>query len=236
MSPSSTSRRRRRSRSGSPLRSEGAAGGAEQRQQRHPRSMMMSRGTERMLTLAAGLLLAAGRGGVSSQFTDGGVVDLSCGLCDCTGGLDGVSFVVFDNPSSGERIVSVDGDYSEILDTSCGTSAVAVGSTVYELSGVGDLDSRGLEVLDMTPSSTCVTADTPDTADCYSAPTTTVTLTDDVYVELTFNIGIWTDDGSTFYKSFTNSKVFGTTLVEYEFESFCYENEFLSQVFLVTVL
>lgn len=65
------------------------------------------------------------------------------------------------------QIVSVDGDYSEILDTSCGTSAVAVGSTVYELSGVGDLDSRELEVLDMTPSSTCVTADTPDTADCY---------------------------------------------------------------------
>ncbi|CBN78563.2 expressed unknown protein (Partial), partial [Ectocarpus siliculosus] len=134
------------------------------------------------------------------------------------------------------KIVSVDGDYSEILDTSCGTSAVAVGSTVYELSGVGDLDSRGLELLDMTPSSTCVTADTPDTADCYSASTTTVTLTDDVYVELTFNIGIWTEDGSTFYKSFTNTKVFGTTVVEYEFESFCYENAFLSQVFFVTVL
>lgn len=37
-------------------------------------------------------------------------------------------------------------------------------------------------------------------------------------------------------QSFTNTKVFGTTVVEYEFESFCYENEFLSQVFLVTVL
>lgn len=43
-------------------------------------------------------------------------------------------------------------------------------------------------------------------------------------------------DGMDLPQSFTNTKVFGTTVVEYEFESFCYENDFLSQVFLVTVL
>lgn len=66
-----------------------------------------------------------------------------------------------------KKIVSVDGDLSEILETSCGTWIFAVGSTIYELSDIGDLESRGIDVLEMF-SDTCVTADTPSTADCYT--------------------------------------------------------------------
>lgn len=65
------------------------------------------------------------------------------------------------------QIVSVEGELSEISETSCGTSIFAVGSTIYELSGAADLESRGLGVLDMF-SDACVTADTPSTADCYT--------------------------------------------------------------------
>ena len=53
-----------------------------------------------------------------------------------------------------------------ILETSCGTSVIAVGSTVYELSGVS-LTSRTLEVLTMSTSECSEVADAPSTASCY---------------------------------------------------------------------
>lgn len=59
----------------------------------------------------------------------------------------------------------VDGGYTEVLETSCGSSVIAIGSTIYELSGI-DLENRDLEVLTMS-SDSCTTANTPSSADCY---------------------------------------------------------------------
>lgn len=60
----------------------------------------------------------------------------------------------------------IDGDYSEVLETTCDTSIVAVGSTLYEISGLGDLSKREMEVVDMA-SHDCITEDTPSSAKCY---------------------------------------------------------------------
>ncbi|CAM9970203.1 unnamed protein product, partial [Hapterophycus canaliculatus] len=110
MIPSSTGRRRRRD--GTP-RGEGAWGSdkgkpqEEQRQrQRIPLSPRSQRGPRRSIwfVAVAGFALAAGKGGVGAQWTDGGAVALSCGLCDCSGSSDDGTLVVFDNPSTGDRV------------------------------------------------------------------------------------------------------------------------------------
>lgn len=65
-------------------------------------------------------------------------------------------------------MVSIDGEYSEIAETDCGTSVIAAGDTIYELSGV-DLGSRELEVVAMIADDGDCLTDTkaPSTADCY---------------------------------------------------------------------
>lgn len=64
------------------------------------------------------------------------------------------------------QIALVGGDYSEILETVCGTSVIAVGSTLYELDGV-DLDSREFGVASLS-TATCTLDDTwGPSAACY---------------------------------------------------------------------
>lgn len=66
-----------------------------------------------------------------------------------------------------KQVVSVDGEYSEIAETECGTSVFAAGSTIYQLSGV-DLASRDLEAVDMTDDADCASSSgAPATAECY---------------------------------------------------------------------
>eukprot|EP00904_Undaria_pinnatifida_P009231 jgi/Undpi1/5438/HiC_scaffold_2.g00717.m1 len=120
-----------------------------------------------------------------------------------------------------------------ILETSCDSSVIAVGSTVYELSGV-TLSSRTLEVLTMT-SSDCADVDTPSTASCYSGSTSTLSLDDGVEMDVTFTLGMWTD-GSTFYKSNVKVQVVGANSVEPAIEDFCLDYDFVSQLFSATVL
>lgn len=61
----------------------------------------------------------------------------------------------------------MDGEHSDIAETSCGTSVMAVGSTVYELSGDGDLGTRSLEAVDMSAGDECSITGVPSTAECY---------------------------------------------------------------------
>lgn len=56
--------------------------------------------------------------------------------------------------------------FSNIAELSCGTSVAAVGSTIYELELVGDLESREDAVLTMTLVD-CVFDETPADTDCY---------------------------------------------------------------------
>lgn len=64
------------------------------------------------------------------------------------------------------QIAKVGGEYMGILETSCGTSVIAVGSTVYELSGVS-LTSRTLEVVKMSISDCAEVANVPSSASCF---------------------------------------------------------------------
>lgn len=56
-------------------------------------------------------------------------------------------------------------EYSEIADTSCGSSIFAAGSTIYELSGV-DLAPRVSEVVSMTADDFSF-SEYPVADDCY---------------------------------------------------------------------
>lgn len=62
------------------------------------------------------------------------------------------------------KVAKVAGEYSAILESSCGTYVVASGSTLYELIGVEDLQTREMEVIAM---STSACDDTSSTSDCY---------------------------------------------------------------------
>ena len=71
-------------------------------------------------------------------------------------------------PACGWQVASVNAAFSEILSTSCGTPAIATGSTIYELSGVDDLESRETDLLVMEPES-CSALDfiASSSADCF---------------------------------------------------------------------
>ncbi|CAM9182220.1 unnamed protein product, partial [Ectocarpus sp. 12 AP-2014] len=90
-----------------------------------------------------GLLLAV----TGQEYIDGGDVSMACDDCDCRGSSDSGTIVVFENPATESLVAKVEGEYSEVVETSCGSSAILVGSTVYELSGV-DFGGRGLGVAD----------------------------------------------------------------------------------------
>ncbi|CAM9521637.1 unnamed protein product, partial [Scytosiphon promiscuus] len=246
MIPSSTSRRRRRDGS---RRSEGAGGRDEGQQQEcrrewRPQILVNPRtrrdGGRRSISFAvmaaASIALAPGNKCVDAQWTDGGAVALTCDLCDCSGSSDDGTIVVFDNPSSGDRIVSVDGAHYGMLETTCGSSIIEVGGTIYELSGADDLENRDLEVLSMSPSPTCAVEDVPTTADCYSAPTETVSMSSELTINIDFSYATWNSGSKTLYKSNFNSTINGAEDLEYSYEQFCTTNGFLSQVFSVGVL
>lgn len=59
----------------------------------------------------------------------------------------------------------MEGELTEIVETSCGKEVIAVGTTIYELSGV-DFGSRELEVVDLS-SGGCTIPTAPSSADCY---------------------------------------------------------------------
>ena len=63
------------------------------------------------------------------------------------------------------QVASVNGGYSGVLETTCGSSIIAVGDTLYELSGV-DLIERDDDVVDMS-SADCTGVDIDQPADCY---------------------------------------------------------------------
>lgn len=62
-------------------------------------------------------------------------------------------------------MAKVEGEYSEVVETSCGALGIAVGSTVYELSGV-DLGDRTLEVVSMS-SGDCTVSNAVSGSECY---------------------------------------------------------------------
>jgi len=64
--------------------------------------------------------------------------------------------------------VSLDGEYSEIAETNCGTSIFAAGDTIFALTGI-DLVSREFEVVDMaTDDGDCANSlGASDNAECY---------------------------------------------------------------------
>lgn len=59
----------------------------------------------------------------------------------------------------------MNGGYSGVLETSCGSSAIAVGDTLYELSGV-EFTERDRTVIDMS-SADCEEVTIAEPADCY---------------------------------------------------------------------
>ncbi|CAN0002661.1 unnamed protein product, partial [Ectocarpus sp. 8 AP-2014] len=104
------------------------------------------------------------------EYIDGGDVSMACDDCDCRGSSDSGTIVVFENPATESLVAKVEGEYSEVVETSCGSSAILVGSTVYELSGV-DFGGRGLGVAELSADECAgdgVIPDAPSDADCYS--------------------------------------------------------------------
>ncbi|CAM9229043.1 unnamed protein product, partial [Pylaiella littoralis] len=184
--------------------------------------------------LAAVVLGAAVRRVECQSYVNGGEVAVDCNSCDCQGDSDDGSVVVFDNPSSGSRVVSVGDDVSEIAETSCGTSAFAAGSTIYELSGV-DLRTRELEALDMS-SDSCITASTPSTADCYAGETEK-DLGGGVSLTLTLCLCIFSEGLNTFYRSQVNAAVAGASEVGVPSDEIeiCTNSGFISQLTTATV-
>jgi len=65
------------------------------------------------------------------------------------------------------KVVSVDGEYSDMAETGHGTPVFAAGDTIYALSGV-DLVARELAAVDMMDDPECASSSgAPNTADCY---------------------------------------------------------------------
>lgn len=63
------------------------------------------------------------------------------------------------------QVAFVEGELTEVVEASCGKEVIAVGTTIYELSGV-DFGSRELEVVDLS-SGDCTISTAPASADCY---------------------------------------------------------------------
>lgn len=57
--------------------------------------------------------------------------------------------------------------YLQVLETSCEKSLIAVGSTLYELSGV-DLRERKMGVVEMSPKDSCGFDEEADDAECFT--------------------------------------------------------------------
>lgn len=53
------------------------------------------------------LVILLGAAAVDGQFIDGGVVNVACGKCMCEGITDDGAVIVFDNPSTGNRVSDI---------------------------------------------------------------------------------------------------------------------------------
>ncbi|CAM9251301.1 unnamed protein product, partial [Ectocarpus sp. 6 AP-2014] len=122
--------------------------GRKRRRRSSRRSSRSSSGVYGSLPLVvAGFLLLGGKRGdeggwgglllavTGQEYIDGGDISMACDDCDCRGSSDSGTIVVFENPATESLVAKVEGEYSEVVETSCGSSAILVGSTVYELSG-----------------------------------------------------------------------------------------------------
>ncbi|CAM9229122.1 unnamed protein product [Pylaiella littoralis] len=178
------------------------------------------------------LLGSTAAGVVSGQYKDGGEVQMTCGDCECTGSSDSGSISVFENPSTGEKVASIEGELSEVVETSCDKLVIASGDTIYELSDV-DLGSRELEFVDMSADD-CrregASGDVPDDASCYSG-TTFHELGGEVELDLTICFCTWTD-GSKKYNVNVYTKVMNANEITIPSDGliFCMDNGFISQL------
>lgn len=77
------------------------------------------------------------------------------------------------------QVASVNGGYSEVLETTCGSLIIAVGETLYELSGVEFID-RETDLVDMS-SAECSGVDTAQPADCYRCVVCCICLRRQIY-------------------------------------------------------
>eukprot|EP00903_Cladosiphon_okamuranus_P014284 g13267.t1 len=151
---------------------------------------------------------------VRGQYIYGGEVPVTCTDCICEGTTDEGDVTVFDNPSTANRVVSVDGEYSEIAETSCGTSVFAVGSTMYELHDVtlAPREFGEFEVISMmADDGSCSFTRTDDAPDCYSGASEVKELHDGI--SLTFDVCYCTDtpDFGGFYSYYYTYYVDGTS-------------------------
>ncbi|CAB1097604.1 unnamed protein product [Ectocarpus sp. CCAP 1310/34] len=147
-----------------------------------------------------GLLLAV----TGQEYIDGGDVSMACDECDCRGSSDSGTIVVFENPATESLVAKVEGEYSEVVETSCGSSAILVGSTVYELSGV-DFGGRSLGVADLSADDCAgdgVIPTAPSDADCYSGESP-IDVEGSTGAELTFCHCKW-NEGENVAKYATN--------------------------------
>ncbi|CAN0014977.1 unnamed protein product, partial [Ectocarpus fasciculatus] len=64
-----------------------------------------------------GLLLAV----TGQDYIDGGDVSMTCDDCDCRGSSDDGTIVVFENPATESLVAKVEGEFSEVVETSCGS-------------------------------------------------------------------------------------------------------------------
>ncbi|CAM9421106.1 unnamed protein product [Ascophyllum nodosum] len=186
-------------------------------------------------SVVIGLAAAASLGRTRAQYVDGGSVSMDCEVCYCDGSTDDGTVEVFDNPSSGQRMAHLDGVFSEILETTCDSTIIQLGETIYELSGL-DLTDRTLEVLDLSSDDCTASSDTPSSADCYTGETT-VDLDNGLEVDLSFCVCKWEEGLTSLYRSNVGAVVSGASEVDVPNDemSICVMDEFTTQMFATVI-
>ncbi|CBN78561.1 hypothetical protein Esi_0129_0070 [Ectocarpus siliculosus] len=113
---------------------------------------------------------------------------------------------------------------------------MAVGSTVYELSGDGALGSRSLEAVEMSSSDDCSITGVPSTAECYTGDTA-MTLDGDVSMTLTICLCYYMDGSKTIFRSQVFAEVVGASTVSVPDDEIeiCLEAGFIMQLTTATV-
>ncbi|CAM9521430.1 unnamed protein product [Scytosiphon promiscuus] len=211
------------------------------RRERNSATGRTKRYAQSPLAIAASLLLVFGGdrggqlpGGVMGQVAE---VSMSCDDkgCECTGSSDSGTIVVFENQSSGSLVAKVEGGYSEVVETDCGALGIAVGSTLYELSGV-DLGDRTVEVVSMSADD-CTVSNTPSGSDCYSG-TSVQSLSGGAGMTLTFCLCIANSSGGTSYQANIKSSVTGAAdpdSVSVPGSDVCVDHDVISHLVTVSV-
>eukprot|EP00904_Undaria_pinnatifida_P009229 jgi/Undpi1/5436/HiC_scaffold_2.g00715.m1 len=127
------------------------------------------------------------------------------------------------------KVAFVNGGYSGVLETSCGSSAIAVGDTLYELSGV-EFTERDRTVIDMS-SADCEEVTIAEPADCYSGDTSSSL---DGGIELTVTICYCkhVDGSTTAYRSNVGANVQGANVISVPKDEvhICFDFDYVSQM------